>query len=252
MMNSRFHALLGALAILTACGPARQEPPATVGPEPDSAVLEQAARADSVRRHYTQADVDFMAGMIHHHAQAIVMSRLAPTHGAGPSVRTLAARIINAQRDEIASMQRWLRDRGEAVPVVNEDGTVRGMEPPAATDRSDPAQGHAMDPDHAAMDHDAMDHGAMGHSDMAGMLSPEQMAQLRASRGEAFDRLFLTYMIQHHQGAVVMVDELFASPGSGQGDAIFKIASDINVDQQTEIDRMQQMLEELVFGTRTP
>ena len=179
--------------------------------------MQRAARADSVREHYTQADVDFMTDMIHHHAQAVVMSRLAPTHGASDQIQTLAARILNSQKDEINRMQRWLRDRGEAVPEVL-----------AAAPGG---------------------HGGAHHAEgMAGMLTPEQMARLEAARGPEWDRLFLTYMIQHHRGALVMVEELFDSYGAAQGDEIFQLASDIGADQATEIDRMQRMLQELIFG----
>ncbi|MGD2068525.1 MAG: DUF305 domain-containing protein [Gemmatimonadota bacterium] len=184
--------------------------------------MERAARADSVREHYNQADVDFMTGMIHHHAQALVMARMAPSHGASESVRTLASRIINGQNDEIRLMQRWLRERGEAVP----EPVTEGM-------------GMAV-------------HGGGRHAHMAGMLSPQQMERLGAARGAEWDRLFLTFMIQHHQGALTMVDDLFGTFGAGQGDAIFKIASDIGADQATEIDRMQRMLEDLVFGGDRP
>jgi uncharacterized protein (DUF305 family) len=148
------------------------------------------------------ADVHFMTGMIGHHAQALVMSAMAPTHGASESVQTLAARTINAQQDEIASMRAWLEDRGQPVPG---------------------------DDDHA---HD------MGP--MPGMLSDQQMSELDAARGTDFDRLFLTFMIQHHGGAVTMVHELFATDGAALGDATFKIASDIQVDQTSEIDRMER------------
>jgi uncharacterized protein (DUF305 family) len=233
------------VAVCAACGPARQDAASPAGPGPDPAVLEQAARADSVRQFYTEADVDFMTGMIHHHAQALVMARMAPTHGASESIRTLAARIINGQRDEIATMQRWLRERNEPVPTVDEDGHTRmpGM-----------AQHGDMEMEHGAAHEGHGDGHAMGGmADMAGMLTPEQMARLEAASGPGWDQLFLTYMIQHHQGALVMVEDLFATHGAGQGDAIFKIASDIGVDQATEIDRMQRMLQDLVFGSgRSP
>lgn len=178
------------------------------------AALEQAALADSVRSSYTQADVDFMRGMIHHHAQALVMSRMAPSHGASPSLRIMTERIINAQRDEIALMTRWLEDHGEP--------------PPSEAER----MGHEHDP-------------AMH---MPGMLTAEQMEALDAARGEEFDRLFLSYMIQHHQGAVTMVRELFATPGAARHETVFKLASDIEADQSSEITRMQTMLRDLVFG----
>jgi uncharacterized protein (DUF305 family) len=156
-----------------------------------------------------------MQGMIAHHAQALVMSRLAPTHGASPAVQTLAARIINAQQDEIATMQRWLRDRGQTVPEIHIEGTT------------------------------LMVHGAEHGAHMPGMLTPEQLQELDRARGARFDRLFLEYMIQHHRGAVVMVRELFATDGAGQDEEVFKFASDAQVDQTTEIARMELMLEAL-------
>lgn len=195
----------------------------------DATVAEQAAAVDSVRRAYTQADVDFMAGMIHHHAQALVMSRMAPSHGASPSLQIMARRIINAQNDEIDLMQAWLRDRGEAVP-----------EPRSAGGRESD-DGHAM---HA--DHDA------SHTMMPGMLTGEQMAALDAARGEEFDRLYLQFMIQHHQGAVTMVNELVAVPGAAREEAVFKLASDIGADQASEITRMQTMLRDLLFSSDPP
>jgi uncharacterized protein (DUF305 family) len=163
------------------------------------------------------ADVRFMSTMIGHHAQAIDMARLAPTHGASPTIQTLAARVINAQQDEIALMQQWLRDHGQPVP-----------EAVAATK-------HVMD----GVEHEML---------MPGMLTAAQMKELDAARGEDFDRLFLRLMIQHHQGAVTMVNELITSYGAAQDNTVFKIASDINVDQTTEIARMQRMLFDLIMG----
>jgi uncharacterized protein (DUF305 family) len=168
------------------------------------------AKADSGRPPYTAADVKFMQGMIGHHAQAVWMAGLAPTHGAGNSLRTLAERIDVAQRDEIAFMQRWLRERRETVP--------------------DPAASHEM----GGMPMPAMM--------MPGMLTHEQMMQLDEARGTEFDRLFLTFMIQHHQGALTMVDQLFSSTGAGQDGTIFRFASDVTADQTTEIERMRSML----------
>jgi uncharacterized protein (DUF305 family) len=166
--------------------------------------------ADSVRRSYTQADIDFMTRMIGHHTQAIEMARLVPTHGASSSIQVLAERIINAQQDEIATMNQWLKDRDLPVPETAGSG-----------------HGHG---DHAE------------HALMPGMLTPEQMRQLQAARGPAFDRLFLTLMIQHHEGAVTMVRHLFNSSGAAQEDTIFKFASDVSVDQTTEVNRMRRML----------
>lgn len=175
------------------------------------------ARMDSARMRFTEADARFMTGMIVHHAQAIVMSRLAPSHGASQSVETLAARIINAQTDEIATMQAWLRDRERPVPEF----TIEGLQ---------------LMFDGVGGDHNML---------MPGMLTPEQLRELDDARGTDFDRLFLTYMIQHHGGAVTMVNELFRMDGAAQGDVVFKLASDIQVDQITEISRMETMLESL-------
>ena len=195
------------------------------------------ARRDSARLAFTAADVEFMTTMIAHHAQAIVMAEMAPTHGASPAVRTLAGRIINAQRDEIGIAQRWLRDRGQPVPEVSADGAV-AMPAPAAA----PA---------AAASHHGMHHGA-DHAAMPGMLTEAQLRELDAARGRDFDRLFLSFMIQHHRGAVAMVEKLFGSYGAAQDETVFKFASDVNVDQTTEIARMQQMLATIVFEGRDP
>ncbi len=207
--------------VLGACrsaSPALDQAPAPP-PARDLAGLEALywARQDSARTGFTRADVDFMTGMIGHHAQALVMSRLAPANGASAQVQTLAARIINAQNDEIAAMQHWLRQRGQPVPEVHIDGL------------------HLM----------VHGGGAHDHMHMPGMLSQAQLEELAAAQGALFDRLFLTYMIQHHSGAVSMVDDLFATDGAGLDGAAFKLASDINVDQRTEIARMRRMLDAL-------
>ena len=207
--------------------------PALAQEEASTAELEALyeARTDSARMRFIEADVEFMSGMIHHHAQALVMGRLAPTHGASPTIQTLAARIINAQEDEIATMEQWLADRGQPVHEVEIEGTESTMTCPD----------HTMHADHAADSTHGMDHSMR----MPGMLTPEQMRELDEAQGAEFDRLFLTYMIQHHQGAVTMVHELFAIDGAAQDPATFKLASDIQVDQRTEIDRMERMLEAL-------
>ncbi len=174
------------------------------------------AKADSGRTRYTQADVHFLSGMIGHHAQAVLMAGWAPSHDAAPAVRALCERIVVAQRDEIAFMQRWLAARHETVPPADPRGHVLpGMEHPML---------------------------------MPGMLTPEQMAQLDAARGPEFDRLFLQFMIQHHQGAITMVEELFHARGAAQDEDVFKFAADVNADQTTEIDRMSLMLASLKPG----
>jgi uncharacterized protein (DUF305 family) len=187
-------------------------PAPTAGRQVDSAAVAK-ARADSVRYPYTQADVDFMSAMIGHHSQALLMAAWAPTHGARPSVRTLAERIINGQQDEIGTMQQWLRDRGKPVPDSGRTG-------------------------HSGTSHHQ-------HAQMPGMLSPGQLQQLDQARGSEFDRLFLTFMIQHHQGAVAMVHKLFGTPGAARDETVFKFANDVSVDQRTEVARMERMLSEL-------
>jgi len=196
--------------LLAACAGATPGPSPAPAPGADPASLRAAAIADSVRNSYSEADVRFMTGMIGHHAQAIVMSKWAPSHGASDEIRVLTSRIINSQRDEIRLMQRWLRDHGLPVTPADTIGTHMGM------------------------------HGE--HMMMPGMLSDAQMDSLDVARGPAFDRLFLRFMIQHHSGALTMVDELFASHGGAQNDRIYKFASDVYADQGTEIGRMQKML----------
>jgi len=176
------------------------------------------ARLDSAATRYTQADVHFMSGMIGHHAQAVVMAELAPERAASPSIRTLAARIIRAQEDEIAIMEQWLRERGEAVPQVHVHGTRLTI------------------------------HDSHHDTPMPGMLTPQQMSRLEEASGTEFDRLFLTYMIEHHRGAITMVRELFDTVGAAQDPTVFKFASDIQVDQATEVARMERMLTELTSG----
>ncbi len=220
---------IACLLIVAACSaPLAREQPAPAPGAMTAAEIEALyrARADSMRASFSPADVRFMTDMIHHHAQALEMAEMAPSHGASPQIRTLAARIHNGQRDEIATMRAWLRDRGQPVPEIA-GGTHHGGL----------ASGTHGDHGHGAT-HDAPAH----HHDMPGMLAPEQMARLHAARGPDFDRLFLTLMIQHHQGAVQMVRELFATDGAGKDDMVFRFASDVQVDQTTEIARMELML----------
>jgi uncharacterized protein (DUF305 family) len=207
-------------AALLACllagiaAPARAQAAATPAISPA-----ERARADSGRPPYTEADVHFVSGMIGHHAQAIVMAGWAPTHGASASLRALCERIVVGQGDEIVIMQGWLRDRRQTVPD------------PAATLQM------MMMPN-------------MGSMMMPGMLTSGQMAELDRARGTEFDRLFLTYMIQHHRGALSMVDQLLGSNGAANDDAVYKMASDISADQTTEINRMTLMLNALPTGGR--
>ena len=161
---------------------------------------------------YSDADVEFMSGMIPHHAQAVIMGGWAKTHGARQDVAILCERIVVGQTDEIGMMQQWLRDRG--LPVPDAKSTRHKMK---------------MN----GMEHEML---------MPGMMTDEQMAALDKARGPEFDRLFLEGMIRHHQGAVDMVEELFKAYGAAQDEVIYKFASDVYADQSTEIARMHKML----------
>lgn len=179
------------------------------------------APAEPVRSGYTAGDVQFMTGMIGHHSQAVLIAGWAPTHGASASMRALCERIVVGQNDEIRLMKHWLSVRHETIPE-----------------------------EHASHDMPGMDMGQMPM--MPGMLTPEQLAQLDAARGTEFDRLFLTFMIQHHKGALTMVDQLFGTKGAGEEETTFRLASDIYADQSTEIDRMNRMLAALPSGEKSP
>lgn len=216
-----------AALLLSACASGRSKTvPFAMGPE---AAIER-ARADSLRYPYTQADIDFMSGMIHHHAQAIKISQWAETHGANPELLRLTARIINAQSDEIHLMQTWLMDRNQDPMQVDSVGNV--------TMGANAHAGHDM----STMGGMSGMSGMASMEGMPGMLSDEQLAKLDAARGKAFDELFLYDMIEHHRGAVTMVQKLFASYGAGQDETIYKFAGDVEVDQSTEIRRMLTML----------
>ena len=180
------------------------------------------ARIDSLRRPYTAADIEFMSGMIMHHAQAVKMAGWAASHGASKSLQTYCGRVAMAQSAEIGLMKQWLAERNQPVPEIDT----------ASADM-------AMHMNMPGMQHDAP------MKMMPGMLSPAQMHQLDAARGVEFDRMFLIFMIQHHRGALTMVDTLFKTPGAAQDEFVFKFANDVHADQSTEIDRMQQMLDAL-------
>jgi CubicO group peptidase (beta-lactamase class C family) len=173
-------------------------------PGAPSRVVNPADLATVPASRYTEADVAFMRGMIPHHAQALEMTALATDRAASQGVRAMALRMQISQRDEIALIEQWLRPRGGSG-----------------------AEAHAGD-----------------HSmpRMPGMLSAEQMRMLSGTRGPQFDRLFLELMIHHHEGAITMVEDLFASSGAGQVSEVFQFASEVESDQRMEIDRMQQLL----------
>jgi uncharacterized protein (DUF305 family) len=160
----------------------------------------------------SQADVEFMQGMIMHHSQAVEMTALIPSHTENKDLRSLGARISSSQSDEIKFMQRWLAARGEPVSMA-----MPGM------------------PD--------MDKSGQPMALMPGMLTPEQMEALRKAKGAEFDRLFLIGMIQHHNGALIMVKDLFDNAGAGQDADLFDFATDADNTQRAEIKIMQTMLE---------
>lgn len=209
------------LATAGICSPALVAPAAAQGTV--ALTPAEQSRRDGGIPPFTEADVAFMQGMIGHHAQAVVMGRWAAAHGASAELVRLAERIVVSQTDEIHFMQAWLR--------------TRKQEAPDPLNAEAPAGGHAHH-----------EHGVL----MPGMLTPEQMADLDAARGPVFDRKFLVYMIRHHQGAIGMVRQLFASTGAAQDDDIFKFASDVEADQTSEVDRMFTMLEARERAGRTP
>lgn len=164
----------------------------------------------------SKKDVEFMQGMIMHHEQAVEMTALIESRTANKKLRLLGERISHSQAEEIKFMQRWLETRGESTVMQMPD--MEGM---------DPAK-----------------HKQHSYLFMPGMLSPKQMDALRKAKGARFDRLFLAGMIQHHQGALVMVKELFDTAGAGQDAEIFGFATDVDTGQRAEIEIMQKMLSE--------
>jgi uncharacterized protein (DUF305 family) len=199
------------LAVLVAaCSAARAPEPAPPAPATPASASTPSARADSVRP--GAADAQFLQHMMAHRAQAVVMTALVPERAARNEIRLIAERIAISQRDEMAMMERMLRRRGAAVPDV--------------------------DPRHAQ--HGGGDMAA--HASMPGMLTAAELARLRDASGPAFDRLFLEYMIRHHEGALAMVAQYFATQGAGRDAEIFGFVSDIDADQRAEIRRMRTLL----------
>ena len=212
-------ALLGLLAY-AAPTPQADTPPTIVQPgapgHPGRTI--SAAEARVPARPPAKADIEFMQAMIVHHSQAVEMVELLRTRGASKALQTFGTRITISQADEIEGMKQWLRERGQ--PIVAPGGHMHHHTP-------------------------GMDMSKMAAGDIAvmpGMLSPNQMKALAAARGAAFDRLFLTGMIQHHTGALDMVAELYAVPGAGQDNVLFDFATDIDNTQSAEIEIMKGML----------
>jgi uncharacterized protein (DUF305 family) len=218
--------LTSALLFLAAAGLAQPSKPAAApvpivqpgAPGQPSKTLSPAAVRST--RPPAEADVSFMQGMIMHHSQAVEMVDLLRTRAKSPALRAFGEKISLSQTDEIKFMKQWLADRGK--PATMDHSTLMDMSNPKGVDHKD----------------------GMGDMLMPGMLTPEQMAALAKAKGAEFDRLFLTGMIQHHTGALIMVDDLFHIPGAGQDAVLFDFATDIDNTQTAEIKIMRGMLEE--------
>ena len=198
-------AIVATAACRTAGGATRIVQPGPPGQPSRTVSVDEAT--DLSRVQASAADAQFMQGMILHHAQALEMTALLPPRTGGAEMRMLGERIQVSQADEIKLMRSWLEARGYGVPG--------------------PHAHHS------------------GGTLMPGMLTADEMNHLAETRGAAFDRLFLQLMIKHHEGALVMVKELFSTPGSAQESEVFAFASDVVADQRMEIQRMDRMLKEL-------
>lgn len=201
-VNFTRHKLLAAALAIPVLLVAR---PAVVAAQHSHAGMSHGPITVPTGANYTVADVEFMQGMIAHHAQAIYMSRMAEAHRASPRLLRLATKIDQSQVAEIRIMQDWLRSNGQAAP---DTGSWRTMK-------------------------------------MQGMLTEEQLRELDAAKGVEFDRLFLEYMIMHHEGALQMVKDLFATPRAGQEVDVNVFANDVVTVQTAEIGIMRRMLSEL-------
>lgn len=173
-------------------------------PGQETRIIDAVQASDLSRVQHTAADIKFMQGMIGHHAQAVEMTALIPARTTREDMKMLGLRISMSQEDEIKMMRHWLESRGAPLPSEHAHHMPGGM--------------------------------------MPGMLSPQEMERLAAAKGPRFDTLFLEGMIKHHEGALTMVKELFATAGAGQESEIFAFATDVEADQQMEIDRMVDML----------
>ena len=205
--SPRHLATIAAIALLATASAHAQSAPVIVQPgAPGQPSRTLPPNTTGIAPPRSHADTDFMQGMIMHHSQAVEMTALIPSHSTNEVVRALGRRISTSQSDEIKLMRRWLESRGDATSM----------------------------PDMPGM-----------NMLMPGMLSPAQMTALRAARGPEFDRLFLGGMIQHHGGALIMVKDLFDSPGAGQDADVFNFATDVDNTQRAEIKLMQKMLQQL-------
>lgn len=227
-MASRSRLVSAALLLLSAATTSGQQSSPITGSAPivqpgAPGQLSKALSPETARilpRAPTEADISFMQGMIMHHSQAVDMTELLRSRTHNKELQALGKRISISQTDEMKYMGQWLEDRGRPVSTG-----------------------------HGHMDHmagmKAMDHMDMGSMPlMPGMLTPQQMQALARATGKSFDHLFLTGMIQHHTGALVMVQDLFNTPGAGQDNVLFDFATDVDNTQRAEIEIMRGMLKE--------
>ena len=225
-LRPAFAASALALCCLTVLAQQSAPPPTIVQPGAPGAsnksLSPTAANAGEALKAPSKPDADFMQGMIMHHSQAVEMTRLLLTRTHNKDLQELGKRISISQTDEMKFMKRWLEDRGEPTSMeqshMNHMGDMKGM---------------------AHMDHNV---GTMPSMMMPGMLTPAQMKALEQAIGPSFDHLFLTGMIQHHTGALVMVQDLFNTAGAGQDAVLFDFATDVDNTQRAEIKIMQGML----------
>lgn len=221
-MKSTLTLLQSLAVVLLACviGVAAQAQNVVIPGAPgESSRIVTVSDIDTSQLPFTEADVRFMQDMIGHHSQAVEMTDLVEGRTTNPVILSLAHRIAVSQDDEMEFMKTWLLDRGQNVPEIH------------------PTLPQAV--------HHHGHHGHHAHEGMPGMLTSEQMAQLAASSGVEFDRMFLEFMTYHHTGALIMVDELLAQERAGQETEIFNFASHVDSDQRVEIIRMRRMLDEL-------
>lgn len=228
--NIRFKTMLMIVAVVLICFsvlPLYAQTPVVVqpgAPGQPTKILPSSTKGKLPPR--SAKDIEFMQGMIMHHGQAVEMTAMIESRTQNKEVRLIGAKISQSQSDEINFMERWLKLRGEKTEMP------------------------MPEMDMSKMDHSNMDHSKMGHPLMPGMLTPKQMEALKKSKGVEFDRLFLAGMIQHHEGALVMVKELFETAGAGQDAELFNFATDVDSGQRAEIKIMQTMLDKKPKGEK--
>ncbi|MCP1728357.1 uncharacterized protein (DUF305 family) [Natronospira proteinivora] len=208
-MNGKVLALLAGLVLIANTSLSAAPIIQPGAPGQDSRIIDAESASDLASVEYSEADLHFMQGMISHHWQAVEMSELVPERSNNSAIQDLAKRILASQEDEIEFMADWLRERDESVPGRHH---------------------HHHDDE---------------HGDMPGMASAEEMNELEEATGNDFDALFLTLMIEHHKGALTMVDNLLAQSGSAQDPVLYEFANDVNNDQGAEIERMDRLLASL-------